>query len=298
MDLHGVDLVWAIFPSVDPKQFVCRAIWFRAGLRFEPTKVEGGLVEGGWWWVVVVPQKMQNDPWHRHPGALPTCREITGFAQNCCSRIRSKFNILKSEIPAAGQTRNQRLANHKWQKSGKYMEIQSQKWKMQVQLLQVGDKCRIMRAKNPECSRKRVGEVWKTSVKSCEPKHSEHRECIGRQVGDKPEIMRSENPECLWQETSPATNVKSCGPSMRSFQRTKNPSQVNLFKEKSSNQCSLFALRSFTDLFAQGIKTSTWRPECLKVLSPPAAPAAREIDRCVACWIFSIDFSRKIQGFL
>ena len=113
---------------------------------------------------------------------------------------------------------------------------------------QAQDKCEIMRAENhPECTGSQVGDKWRqgscgqriqtvvgdnweTSAKSCgqriqcsgknwetrgrqaekscEPEHSEHPECTGR-----------ENPERLWQET----NVKSCGPSMHPFQRSKNP---------------------------------------------------------------------------
>ena len=89
---------------------------------------------------------------------------------------------------------------------------------------------------------------WETSAKSCGPKHSEHPECTGRQagdmrreVGDKCEIMRTVNPECLWQKTGQETNVKSCGP----FQRSKNPSQVNLFgkirqKQHGNEACLYF----------------------------------------------------------
>ena len=96
---------------------------------------------------------------------------------------------------------------------------------------QVGDKREIMRTKaHPE---------WETS---------------GKQVGDKPEIMRAENPGCsegagrqvrnhadqstqriqgvFCRKTSPETNAKSRGPSMHPFQRSKNPSQINLFGEK------------------------------------------------------------------
>ena len=103
-------------------------------------------------------------------------------------------------------------------------------------------------------------------MKSCGPKYSKHSGPTGRQVGDKwrqvggkPEIMRAENPECsgrqLWEtygrqvrdhadqstqsiqrvfcrQANPETNAKSCGPSMHPFQRSKNPSQVNLFGEK------------------------------------------------------------------
>ena len=34
------------------------------------------------------------------------------------------------------------------------------------------------------------------------------------------------------QDASPETHVKSCGPRMHPFQRSKNPSQVNLFGDK------------------------------------------------------------------
>ena len=48
--------------------------------------------------------------------------------------------------------------------------------------MQVGDKCKTMRAKKTQCSRKKVGEEWKTSVKSCVTEHSEHPEWTARQV--------------------------------------------------------------------------------------------------------------------
>ena len=60
---------------------------------------------------------------------------------------------------------------------------------------------------------------------------AEHPETSGRQVGDKGKIMRHPEPT-LRRKTSPETNVKSCGPGMHPFQKSKNPSQVNLFGEK------------------------------------------------------------------
>ena len=51
-----------------------------------------------------------------------------------------------------------------------------------------GDKCKITRAMNPECSRKEVGEERKAHVKSCEPEHSERPECT---VGDRWETSRN-----------------------------------------------------------------------------------------------------------
>ena len=54
-----------------------------------------------------------------------------------------------------------------------------------------------------------------------------------RQVGDKCKLTRAEHPErTSCRKTSPETNVKSCGPRMHPFQRSNNPSQVNLFGEK------------------------------------------------------------------
>ena len=75
----------------------------------------------------------------------------------------------------------------------------------------MGEKCEIMRAKNPECSR--------------------------RQVGDKGEIRWATAQSVFCRKTSPETNAKSCGPSMRPFQRSKNPSQVNLFGEPLQSTC-------------------------------------------------------------
>ena len=61
----------------------------------------------------------------------------------------------------------------------------------------VGDNCEITRAEDAECS----GRHWETIVKSCSGRN-----------------------------TSPETNVKSCGLSLRPFQ-SKNPSQANLSGE-------------------------------------------------------------------
>ena len=74
------------------------------------------------------------------------------------------------------------------------------------------------------------GDRWETSVKSREPKHSEHPECTWRQVGDKwtqvgdkCEIMQAKNPECnerlsgdKWE-----TSEKSCGQKIQSVVGTK-----------------------------------------------------------------------------
>ena len=89
---------------------------------------------------------------------------------------------------------------------------------------QVGDKCEIMRAGAFRASRvyletsarqiqSVVGDKWGTS-------------------GDKCEIMRTRQCRVFGRKTNPETKVKSCGPSMHPFQRSKNPSQVNLFGEK------------------------------------------------------------------
>ena len=53
------------------------------------------------------------------------------------------------------------------------------------------------------------------------PKRPQASGDSGRQVGD-----------TATRNASPETNVKSCGPVMHPFQRSKNPSQVNLFGEK------------------------------------------------------------------
>ena len=103
--------------------------------------------------------------------------------------------------------------------------------------------CR-QRPERPTCAERGK---WETSVKSCGPEQWETRKTSGRQVqnhvarstesalGDKRDkchcnIMRPKQPQC-GRNASPETNVKSCGPGMQPFQRSKNPSQVNLFGE-------------------------------------------------------------------
>lgn len=62
--------------------------------------------------------------------------------------------------------------------------------------------------------------------------------CIrcGRQVGDKPSIMQHYAAQHAQQNERQVkdkweTNVKSCGPGMQPFQRSKNPMQANLWGE-------------------------------------------------------------------
>ena len=79
----------------------------------------------------------------------------------------------------------------------------------------VGDKCEIMGTRALRVYWEPSGGKWETSLKSC---------------GQKIESVFS-------RKTSPHTNVKSCFPSMPPFQRSKNPSQVNLIgKQKRQNQ--------------------------------------------------------------
>ena len=66
---------------------------------------------------MVVPQTMQNNPWRRH--THPLFLRVAKLLANLLFQNR-KLNILKSKILAACQARNQKLANHRWQKSWKY----------------------------------------------------------------------------------------------------------------------------------------------------------------------------------
>ena len=63
------------------------------------------------------------------------------------------------------------------------------------------------------------------------------------------EIMQTENPECFWQENKPGDKRKIMRPSMHPFQRS-NPSQVNLFGEKTA-RCCKHSLRSSTILSSE-----------------------------------------------
>ena len=75
---------------------------------------------------------------------------------------------------------------------------------------QMGDKCKIMRPKRPQASRDG-----------------------GRQVGDKCKITRPRQPQTVRQERQPGAGdtCKIKRPVMHSFQRSRSPSQVNLFGE-------------------------------------------------------------------
>ena len=101
------------------------------------------------------------------------------------------------------------------------------------------DKCKIMRAEHPERTGRQVGDKRGEVGDKCKIMRAEHPERPGRQVGDKRrqvgdkcKIMGAEHPErTSCRKASPETNVKSCGPRMHPFQRSKNPLQVNLFGE-------------------------------------------------------------------
>ena len=107
---------------------------------------------------------------------------------------------MRNRADQSTQSRRQELGN-----KGQFKALRASR----VHGRQVGDKPEIMRAENAECG----GDKWETSAKSCGPKHAEH----------------PERTSC--RKTSPETNVKSCCPRMHPFQRSKNPSQVNLFGE-------------------------------------------------------------------
>ena len=104
----------------------------------------------------------------------------------------------------------------------------------------MGDKCKIMRPKH----HKRV----KKSVKQKRDKCKNHAAkaptgdwrqwgTSGRQMGDVKSCGQSTHKrvetvgDTATRNASPETNVKSWGPVMDPFQRSKNPSQVNLFGE-------------------------------------------------------------------
>ena len=236
------------YTSVVPKQFACRSIWFHGiwGLSQQRLKV---VVSGGWW------------RWYRRKCKTTHCivtpRLSSYMSLNNWFRAKllfqnQKLNSLKSEIPAAGQTPNQRLASDNVTKK---WEIQSKRWQVgdKCKIMRAKkkthvwghpeDKCKIMRAKNPVCSGRQLGDKSRQVGEKCEvmrTKALEHPERTGRQVentrrqvGAKCEIVRAENPECLWQENKPGDKRKIMRPEHAPLPRSKNP-QVNLFGEKYS----------------------------------------------------------------
>ena len=96
-----------------------------------------------------------------------------------------------------------------------------------------------MRAEHPESNRRQVGHKRRQVGDKRKIMRAEHPERTGRQgatSGDKWEthakIMQAEHPKRTSSKiTSPETHVKSRGPRIHPFQRSKNPSQVNLFGE-------------------------------------------------------------------
>ena len=84
------------------------------------------------------------------------------------------------------------------------------------------------------------GDKWETNVKSCGQSIQSEVGDKRRQVGDKCEIMRPENAECIGRqlrnimlESKPGDKCKIMRPEQAPLSKSKNPSQVNLFGEKS-----------------------------------------------------------------
>ena len=86
-----------------------------------------------------------------------------------------------------------------------------------------------MRAENPECSGRQLGDKWETKVRNPADQSTQSIESVlgdtGRQAGDKPENTRAKNPECgrkLGDKCEIALRAsrvhvfcgKPCGPSM------------------------------------------------------------------------------------
>ena len=124
-----------------------------------------------------------------------------------------------TDVQSRGQS-IQSVLGDRWETSG-------DKWETNL----VGDrrgasgekrKCKIMRAEHPESSGRQVEDKRRQVGDKCQITRAEHRESTGRQVGEAGTSGRQ----------SPETHVKSCGPCgprTHPFQRSNNPSQVNLF---------------------------------------------------------------------
>ena len=78
-----------------------------------------------------------------------------------------------------------------------------------------------------------VGDKWKTSVKSCSQRPPECTRRQARQVASGRQVSHHvAKAIAMWQERKPGDKCKSRGPGTQPFQRSKNPSRVNLLGEK------------------------------------------------------------------
>ena len=201
--IFGREMIWSqIIPPLAPNSLFVDQSNFMWYLRSEPAKVEGG----GWLKVVVVPWTMQNNP-HTQALFLHVAKLLAGFAQSLLFQ-NQKLNSLKSEILAA--SRNQKLANHRWQKSWKHkVKDGRHKCKWETSALSCGQRIQGVAGNKWGKSGR---QVWNHANQSTQTQSNqgalgnnkrqvwnhagrEHRVYNWRQLGDECKIMRAKKPE-------------------------------------------------------------------------------------------------------
>ena len=85
--------------------------------------------------------------------------------------------------------------------------------------------------------------------------------CSALQLGNKCKIMRAKHPIVRAGIQVRETAIKSCGPSMHPFQRSKNPSQVNLFGEQQKETTPKRSSKS-KNRKPQTLEATQYRPGC------------------------------------
>ena len=151
-------------------------------------------------------------------------RQVQTSVKSCGERIRVLWRQVRNHADQSTQSIQSELGD-KWETSGDKPEIIADIPECSGR--QMGEKCKIMRTKALRASREKslkscgqrmqraVGDDWETSAKIIENMRT-------KTLGESRVSCR---------KTSPETNAKSRGPSMHPFQRSKNPSQVNLHGE-------------------------------------------------------------------
>ena len=161
-------------------------------------------------WLILTPD--------RRKGWCPNCScpRPWSCSSHCTGR---KANILESNAATHFESRSSKMQNEK----SKIMPALTPNKCKRVQCCETGS----WHKSNSNIFCVKRENKWETSVKSCDPEHPEWETSV--------KSCGPEHPE--W-NASPETKAKSCGPGMQPFERSKDPTQVNLFGTMFSNPVS------------------------------------------------------------
>ena len=254
------EIIPALIPNslfVDQSNFMVFEVWASKGWR--------------WWLVVVVPQTMQNDPWR-----WEKCRQVGTSVKSCeeehrddpertgrqvgdkceimqaenpeCSRrqLGNKREIMRTKAVRASRVYRETSGRQAWNHAGR------ESWETTQRQV------RNHAGQSTQSIQSVVGDRWETSLKSCGQRTQsvvgDNWETSGRQARNHADRSTQRIQSVFCSKTSPKANAKSCGPSRHPFQRSKNPSQANLFGEQNESKLKDTWGFSLTSLTMQAFK--------------------------------------------